>query len=76
LKRNQIGNNINTQTTSKAEKMKNLQELLLEYRFNQTALAKYLGITRGTLRSILNKDMDIIVKDGKVYKQIGKARDE
>lgn len=48
-----------------------LDNLLAVTRGNQTKTAEYLRVNRGTLRRDIDKKVDYVVIDGKVYKQIG-----
>lgn len=53
--------------------MFNLEKLLQIVYGNQSKAARFLGINRGTLRTDIGNDTDIIVSGGKVYKEVGKA---
>lgn len=49
----------------------NLEKLMVIFRGNQTKLAKFLGINRGSLRTNMQDGNDYIVFNGKSYKQVG-----
>lgn len=52
---------------------KDMEDLLTEYRGNQSEIARVLDINRGTVRKLITKDPKrcIIITDGVIYKAIG-----
>lgn len=54
--------------------MINLEKLLIALRFNQSKVARFLGINRLTLRNDIKAERNYLIVDGVVYKSIGKAR--
>lgn len=53
--------------------MFNLDKLLQIVFGNQAKAARFFGVSRSTLRNNIKNKNDFIVKNGKVYKQIGSA---
>lgn len=51
----------------------NLDKLLQIVYGNQSKAARFLGLNRGTLRTDINDNTDIVVLNGKVYKEVGRA---
>lgn len=47
--------------------------MLVKFRGNQAATAKYLGVDRSLIKKALDNKTDFIVVDGIAFKEIGKC---
>ena len=53
--------------------MERLADILIKFRGNQVATAKYLGVDRSLIKKALDNKTDFIVIDGIAFKEIGQC---